>query len=551
MAGPKFFFAQTKAAFKEKVEDGTVGDNAFAFILDEAQLYTHGKYYQFVAPNLFYNTSDTKVLGKTVTTDYIDSNHIINRWQVDGETITGTVLYNTDSDSEFKTIASPFPDPDETSWTAYHIFSGDNFYRFKSSFLKYLLIDEITNWGGAFRSNTELTTIPDAVFSSQTQITSVDAIFSGCSSLTSAYQTFAGCTALTSAASAFKGCTSLISARYAFYNNTGLSSIDSCFSGCTALEDARYAFATSGQSNLNSTLTSAEDVFAGCTSLKNALYTFAYCSTLELDSNPFADALSTLTNCQAAFNCCYKLTDNVESWFSNFTALTTCRLAFGSCGTLTSARHAFYGCTGLTTAFKAFYYSTKLADVSGTFVKCTALENASYVFANCTALSTVISSTLDYASGNEYGVYVQYYGTFYLCNNITNFSYCFYKDTALTLFCSRKLLVETSSWSTTTYDGQDFTNVTDSTDMFYGCTALTALYIANLGAAESSINLDSSTGLQNWVEGLDYTISKAYDRASAGLSTATIYLHEDVVARLTDDQITELTDKGFTISEMS
>jgi surface protein len=91
---------------------------------------------------------------------------------------------------------------------------------------------------------------------------------------------------------------------------------------------------------------------------------------------------------------------------------------------------------------------------------------------------------------------------------------------------------------------------------FAGCTNLDVLKFKNLGAYNGSINTInmflSSPNLGSSPEGLEALrntlIRDSFDRASAGYSAVTISLPAQVKARLTTDEIAQITAKGFTIT---
>ena len=47
---------------------------------------------------------------------------------------------------------------------------------------------------------------------------------------------------------------------------------------------------------------------------------------------------------------------------------------------------------------------------------------------------------------------------------------------------------------------------------------------------------------------IDTLITYSYDRATAGYSTCTVTLHADTKALLTEDEIAQITAKGYTIA---
>ena len=96
----------------------------------------------------------------------------------------------------------------------------------------------------------------------------------------------------------------------------------------------------------------------------------------------------------------------------------------------------------------------------------------------------------------------------------------------------------------------DCSKVNNVYQMFYGCTKLYNVYgFMNLGQSEefydagfiSDCNSLSKYSVRNIFNNL-------YDRASAGYSVVTIYLHPDVYAKLTDDDIAIATNKGWGVA---
>jgi hypothetical protein len=104
--------------------------------------------------------------------------------------------------------------------------------------------------------------------------------------------------------------------------------------------------------------------------------------------------------------------------------------------------------------------------------------------------------------------------------------------------------------------GIDFgsTTLNNMTGFLLGCKKLDVLKLKNLGAASSCNftnafkdceNLGSSDdGLKALKETF---INNIFDRASAGYSACSIQFHKDAKARLTTDEIAQITAKGFTV----
>ena len=100
----------------------------------------------------------------------------------------------------------------------------------------------------------------------------------------------------------------------------------------------------------------------------------------------------------------------------------------------------------------------------------------------------------------------------------------------------------------------DFYSALSLNGIFTSCSALQHMKIINLG--KSSLSTYDFSGASNWGTGseenrqslIDSLITYSYDRASNGMATATIQLSANTKALLTDDEIAQITAKGFTIS---
>ena len=92
---------------------------------------------------------------------------------------------------------------------------------------------------------------------------------------------------------------------------------------------------------------------------------------------------------------------------------------------------------------------------------------------------------------------------------------------------------------------------------FSGCTSLQFALIKNIG--KSTLTTYDFSGATVWGENsdeipdarqslIDSLITYSYDRASNGMETATIKLSATTKALLTEEEIAQITNKGFTIS---
>ena len=109
-------------------------------------------------------------------------------------------------------------------------------------------------------------------------------------------------------------------------------------------------------------------------------------------------------------------------------------------------------------------------------------------------------------------------------------------------------------YSLTRVEGLDFSSVTTLTNWAQYTEHVAYMRIKNLGKSSlttypiswvSAWGADSEENRQTLVDSL---LTDSYDRAANGMATATIQLHANAKARLTDEEIAAITAKGYTIS---
>jgi hypothetical protein len=100
----------------------------------------------------------------------------------------------------------------------------------------------------------------------------------------------------------------------------------------------------------------------------------------------------------------------------------------------------------------------------------------------------------------------------------------------------------------------DFASATNCTNVVMSCSLLSYALFLNLGKPKiTAYNFADAavwgTGSEENRQSLiDSLITYSYDRASAGMATCTITLSANTKALLTEDEIAQITAKGFTIS---
>lgn len=103
----------------------------------------------------------------------------------------------------------------------------------------------------------------------------------------------------------------------------------------------------------------------------------------------------------------------------------------------------------------------------------------------------------------------------------------------------------------------NYASATSATNTFTNCKALRHLDVVDLG--QSSLATYDFSGATNWGVAttdipdarqslIDSLITYSYDRASNGMATATITLSANTKALLTEEEIAQITAKGFTIA---
>ena len=103
-------------------------------------------------------------------------------------------------------------------------------------------------------------------------------------------------------------------------------------------------------------------------------------------------------------------------------------------------------------------------------------------------------------------------------------------------------------------EGIDMSSVTNATGILSGCSALGFALMRNIGKSTlTAFDFSSATvwGLgseENRQSVIDSLITYSYDRAAAGMSAVTIKLSANTKGLLTEEEIAQITAKGFTIA---
>ena len=195
---------------------------------------------------------------------------------------------------------------------------------------------------------------------------------------------------------------------------------------------------------------------------------------------------------------------------------------------ITSMVEMFYGCYSLVVV--PLYDTSNVMNMSSMFKYCSALTtipqldtskvtHMSQMFNGCSSLTTI--PQLD-------------------TSKVTNMGQMF-------IYCS----------ALTTIPQFDVSSLTNMYLTFSGCTSLQFALIKNIG--KSTLTTYDFSGATVWGENsdeipdarqslIDSLITYSYDRASNGMETATIKLSATTKALLTEEEIAQITNKGFSLA---
>lgn len=374
------------------------------------------------------------------------------------------------------------------------------------------------------------------------------------------------------------------------YIVNGYIGYGSLFEGCTTLlwiPDLELLRSDSGTY-------SCSRMFVRCPSLRtvgnlkmkncdNAYYMFQGCSNLE--SIASLDT-SSITNTGLMFNGCTKLKSIPHFDTSNVTDMSS---MFGECSSLesiplldtsnvTSMSTMFTSCSSLSTIPQLD--TSNVTNMKSMFETCSTLKsipqlntskvtNMNSIFKNCYELTSV--PLLDYSSVTDMS------NGFYYCRALTTApDLNFESATNLGgLFSYSSELVTVGNLNTPKLTSIsnlfvqcqklekiasiDVRSVTNASSMFSWYNSNTLKYVVFKNLGQSNLSSWDFTSIMNWginddkypdarQSVIDTLITYSYDRASASMSACTVRLQSNIKSSLTEDEIAQITAKGFTIS---
>ena len=344
-----------------------------------------------------------------------------------------------------------------------------------------------TNFSNMFNNCLLLTSIPQLDTSSGT---SFNGMFENCTSLTEISQldTSKG----TDFSSIFNACTADVDG-LDFSNAPGRYTYQKPF----------YNYKGKIVSNIKTTQYSAQ-FFSNCINLESATNIDVSASTDYSLNNMFQNCLKLK---EANFSGTSNIT-NFNNMFNSCTSLTSLSQLDTSSGTIFSSM--FSGCSSLT--------SIPQLDTSKG-------NNFNYMFENCTSLTTI--PQIDTSKGTNFS------SIFSNCYNLKRIEGISFKS-----------LNTTVGWSYLTgASNAEYLRYTLIKDIGT-CTGMTSISFINwpVWGIDDETNTDARQSL------VDSLLTYSFDRAAAGYSTCTISLHSNTKALLTEDEIAQITSKGYTIA---
>ena len=361
----------------------------------------------------------------------------------------------------------------------------------------------VTDMEGMFSDCSSLTSLDVSGFNT-TNVTDMDGMFSGCSSLTSLDVSGFNTTNVTDMTSMFAGCSGLTSLDVSRFNTTNVTRMNSMFSHCSGLTSLDV-------SNFkNDNVTTMSSLFSGCSSLTslnvsnfnttnatNMGFMFKDCSNLSsLDVSNFKT--DNATRMSGMFSGCSSLTSldvsgfntanvtNMNSMFHGCYSLTSLDVSGFNTTNVTDMDGMFSGCSSLTSLDVSGFNTTNVTDMTSMFAGCSGLTSLdvsrfnttnvidmSFMFYGCSSLTS-----LD-VSGFKTDKVIDMESMFTACSGLTSLDLSSFNtsevkyDADKYLFGIQNMFSDCSAL-TTIYVGEGWNvdNLTESADVFKGCTAI-------------------------------------------------------------------------------
>ena len=269
---------------------------------------------------------------------------------------------------------------------------------------------------------------------------------------------------------------------------------------------------------------------------------------------------SNVKNLQWTFGSCTSLQSlDLSNW--NTSNVTTMENTFYNCSGLTSLNLSNWNTSNVTTMKQMFYGCNNIQTLNLSNWNTSAVTNMNQLFTNLSSINTIDVSMFNVEKVTNMG------NIFYGCSNLTTINVGNWNSTALTEFCEsiqgpfagcQKLkkvdgYIDCSSLKRLTYNNNYGWDKTSN---------LQKIEFRNVGKNSALTQfhmVGGNNGLSKWGENteeipdarqsmINTLITYSFDRASAGYSNCTISMHANAKARLTTEEIAQITSKGFTIA---
>lgn len=224
-------------------------------------------------------------------------------------------------------------------------------------------------------------------------------------------------------------------------------------------------------------------------------------------------------------------------YFPKYENLRSMEYMFAYCQAITTAPPL--DMSMVTSARFAFYSCQNLSDISA--LDLSKVQNGQSMFHSCTSLREVNDLNI----GSMQATYLMFYGCSQL--RFASFTDTHSLEDCRQMFQGCQLLERIV--------GLDVGNVKSGMagSFFTNTRALTHLYMINHGKGDTRFDFNNcpmwGTTDEEARQSVIYTLlTNSYDRAANGLSAATIQLHANTKAVLTEEEIAAITAKGYTIA---
>jgi surface protein len=237
--------------------------------------------------------------------------------------------------------------------------------------------------------------------------------------------------------------------------------------------------------------------------------------------------------------------DNFDT--SNVTNMST---MFYSCENLKSLNVSSFDTSKVTNMYSMFSYCKGLTSLDLSNFDTSKVTSMEEMFRNCNKLTELDLSNFDTSNVTNMKNMFKY------CTSLTSLNVSSFNTSKVTnmygMFsdCTSLKSLDLSSFDTSKVTSMDymFSFSNNLTDLIWNNlgngSGYTAISLSNL--SKLGINTEAYPNARQHLT--DSLITYSYDRATNGYSTCTITLHANTKAVLTNEEIAQITAKGFTIA---